>query len=133
MLLLVVNPADNGHYRVHKRLVVHAVLSVKVDSLRIYFTKHIVSIYRGILVAKESVDVGQLVVSNATEALLRLVFIFLDQCLVHIELLNAIQSRILELLRTRHAMRLHRLAHLQCGIHTDAVIAIELLSIHAAH
>ena len=93
MFLTVVNPTDDGHYRVHKRLVVHAVLAMEVDGLRIGAMKQIIGIYRRILIAKESEDALALLVSNTTEALFRLVLILLNQRLVDIELLCTIISK----------------------------------------
>ena len=69
MLLTVVNPADDGHYRVHKRLVVHAVFAMEMDGLWIYLMKHVVGIYCCVLIAKESVDVLALLVGGTLEAL----------------------------------------------------------------
>ena len=133
MFLAVVYPADDWYHRVHKRLVVHAVLAMEMDSLRIGTMKQVIGVYCRVLVAKESEDALALLVSNTTEALFRLVLILLDQRLVNIEFLNAVLSGILELLGTRHAMCLHRFAHLQGCVDADAVETIELLSIHATH
>ena len=133
MLLAVVNPADDGHHRVHKRLVVHAVLPMEVQGLRINAMEQVVGVYRCVLVAKESVDTLALLIVDALEALFRLVLILLDQRLVDVELLHAVLSGVLELLRSRHAVCLHGLTHLQGSIHADAVVAIQLLGIHATH
>ena len=133
MLLAVVNPTNDRYHAVHERLVVHAVFAVEMDSLWIDTMKQVVGVYRRVLVAEETIDAVQLVVGDTLEALFRLILVLLDQCFVNIEFLDTIQSWILELLSPRHSVRLHCLAHLQGSIHADAVVAIELLGIHAPH
>ena len=112
LLLKIVNPTDDGNNAVHERTVVHAVLTVEVECIGVDFVKHVEGVDCGVFVAKESVDTLTVFVRNAFEAMFRLVFVFLDQCLVHVEFLNAIQTRVLELLCTCHTVRLHCLAHL---------------------
>ena len=133
MTLLVVNPAYDGHHTVHVALVVHTVFAVEMSGLRVMLIEHVVSVHQVVAVAKESPHVLAVVVSHSYETLFGHVAVGLHQCLVDIELLNAVQTRILKLLRARHAVGLHGLGKLQCWIHTDAVEAPQLLGIHAPH
>ena len=133
MLLTVVNPTDDGYYRVHKALVVHAMLTVETDGLRIVFTEHVVGVYRGVFIAKETIDTLLLFRGDAFKALLRLLLILLDEGLVDVKLLYPVLSWVLKLLGARHAVSPHRFAHLHSRIDTDTVVATQLLGIHATH
>ena len=107
--------------------------TMKVDGIGILCMKHVERIDRSVLIAKKPKDTLALLIGNALEAMLRLVLVFFDQCLVHIEFLHTIQTGILELLRSRHTMSFHRFAHFHSGIDTDTVETIELFCIHASH
>ena len=85
---------------------------MEVGGLWIDSAEHAECIDDIVLVSKESPNVLPFVIVDTQETLLGLFLILLDERLVYVELLNAIQSGILELLRTGHAVRLHRLAHL---------------------
>ena len=95
--------------------------------------EHSIGVYRRVLVAKQSVDALAVLVVKVLEAVFRLILVFLDERLVHIELLYTVQTWVLKLLGACHAMAAHGVAHLQGRVHTDAVVAAQLLSIHAAH
>ena len=133
LLLPVVNPPDDGNHTVHKTAVVHAVLTMEVDGLRVNVAEHVVRVHGGVPVAEETVNTLAVGIVDILEALLGLFPILLDKCLVYVELLHAVLTGILELLCASHAVRLHGLAHFQGRIDTDAVESSQLFSIHAAH
>ena len=117
----------------HETLVVHAVLPVESDGLRVVFVKEVVGVHRCVLIAEEAEDAPLLLVVHTAEAELCRLLIGLHQRLCHHEVLHAINSGVREVLRADHSVLLHRLSHLQCGVYEDAVVAVEHLRIHAAH
>jgi len=86
-----------------------------------------------VLVAKESVNALLLTRGGMGEIAFGDGAVLLNQRLVDIELLYAIQARVLELLFARHAVFLHGVGNLEGGVDEDAVEAVELFGIHAAH
>ena len=69
MLLTVVNPSDDGDDTVHEALVVHAVLAMEADGLRIDATEQVEGVDGGVLIAKETVYALAVFVVNAQETL----------------------------------------------------------------
>ena len=59
--------------------------------------------------------------------------ILLHQRFCDYKILHTVLTRILKMLLSYHAVLLHRVAHAQGRIHQDAVIASQLLCIHASH
>ena len=111
-LLPVVNPSDDRHYGVHETLVVHTVLAMEMGGQRIVFAEHAEGVNQVVFIAKQSVDTSGILVGQPHKALFRHVAVLLHQCLVDIEFLDAVESGILKLLGSRHAVRLHRLGNL---------------------
>ena len=99
----------------------------------IYLVEHVEGVDSGILITEKSIYTLAVFIANVLETMLRLVFVFFYQCLIDIEFLNTVQPGILKLLRTRHAVSLHGLAHFHRGVHTDTVETSKLLSIHSSH
>ena len=134
MLLTVVNPSDDGQHRMHERAVVHAVLAMETDGLRIVLTEEVIGMHQRIFVAEETEHMCRLaVVAGMQEVLLGQRAILLHQRLVHVELLHPVLPGRKELLLAREPMALHGLGYLEGRIGQDAVVAREHLGKHAAH
>ena len=74
-----------------------------------------------------------ILIVESLKAVLGHLLIRLHQCLGDDEVLYTILSGIREMLGAHHAVCLHRLTHLQSGIHHDAVVAAQHLCVHATH
>ena len=133
MLLAIVDPTDDGQYGVHERTVVHAVLTVEVGGQWVLLMEQSERVNHLVVVAKQTIDAASLLVVDPLEALFRHHAVFFHQSLVNVELLDTVLSRVLESLRACHAVGLHGISNAEGGIHADAVVAIELLRVHAAH
>ena len=91
LLLPVVDPAYDGQHGVHERVVVHAVLTVKVYGLQV--GEDVEGVDQLVAVAEESPDVMLLVgVAGMLEVQLGDGPVFLHEWLVDIELLHAVAS-----------------------------------------
>ena len=120
-VLLVVNPADDGHDRMHVTLVVHTVLAVEMGGLTVVLAEHVEGVHKVVFVTKKTDDALFVLRGQSNEALFGHVAVGLDQRFVDVKLLNAILTWILELLGTRHAVCLHRLGNFEGRIDADAV------------
>ena len=118
----------------HEGLVVHAVLAMKGNGLRIVGTESVPGVDNGVPVAEEAEDTLSLaLITCMLEIALRELAILLHKRLVHIELLHAVLPGRIESLLAHHPVALHRVADGKGGIREDAVVAVEHLGIHAAH
>ena len=87
-----------------------------------------------VLVAEESEDALMLsLVRGMGKVQLRGSTVLLHHLLIHIELLHAVLPGILKLLLARQAVLLHGVGNLEGGVDADAVEAVELFGVHAAH
>ena len=133
LFLPVVNPPHYGHDAVHERAVVHAVLAVEGNSLAVVLIEERAGVDEVVFIAEEAEDALLLVVVDVAEVLFGHVPVFLHQRLVNVELLHAVLTGAEELLLAGEPMALHGVGNLEGGVHQDAVEAVQLLGIHAAH
>ena len=117
----------------HKRVIVHTMLAMKPHSLGVVFTKQIVGIHGGILIAEESPHAVLLVIIDTIETFLGYILVLFYQGLCYNKVLHPILTRILKVLSSYHTMFLHRIAHSQSRVHQYAIIASKHLGIHTAH
>ena len=132
-LLAVIDPADDGQDAVHERAVVHAVLAVEADGLRIVLMEQAEGVDQIVLVAEEAEHAAAVLVVKTLEAPFGHLPVLLDQGLVDIEGLDAVLTGVLKLLRAGHAVGLHGVGDAEGGVGADAPVAAQLLGVHAAH
>ena len=106
---------------------------MEADGLRIVFVEEVEGVNHFVFVAKETEDALSVFIVQPLEAPLRHGAIFLHQCFVYVELLHAVLTGILKLLRPSHAVLVHGVGYAQGRIGADAVEVAQLLGVHAAH
>ena len=81
-------------------------------------------VYQRIGVAEQSVDALTLAVVDGFEVVCRDLLILFDERFGHDEFLHTVAPRVLIGLFACHPVLAHRVAHLECGIDKDAVVAV---------
>ena len=106
---------------------------MKMNSSGIVFAEQVERMHERILVAEESGHAVTLLRSDVLETVGRGLGILLHERLGDDELLHAVGPRVLERLLAYHSVLRHGLAHLESRVHQYAVVALQLLGIHASH
>ena len=132
-LLFVIDPTNHGNDTIDKDTVIHTVLPMERDGLRIVLLEERHRMHQWVGITEESPHPLLLFFVNMGETLLLHSAVFLHHGFRHDKLLHTILTRILEGLLADHPMGSHRIGNLEGRIHQDTVIAIQLFGIHATH
>ena len=132
-LLFVINPSDHRDDTIDKDAVIHPMLPMERDSLRIMLLEKRHRMHQWVGITEESPHPLLLLLGDVGKTLFLHSAVLLHHRLRDDKLLHPVLSGILKRLFADHPMGTHRIGNLKGRVHQDTVIAIQLFCIHAPH